>query len=166
MTNPTKLVPNLSHIFGVLVTLFRWKRPQTQQCDHMPPTVTGPMVTHNKKKTCVTIGISSYIFLGDQYNFLYQCKQRLQAARDRQKSYADVRRKPMEFQIGDKVMLKVSPWKGMICFRKCVFCVTISRPLATWIYNKCDVCDDLVTQWVLFFLDLVTYNLTESGQKC
>ncbi|GKF17893.1 hypothetical protein Tco_0062811, partial [Tanacetum coccineum] len=33
-------------------------------------------------------------------------------------SYADVRRKPLEFQIGDKVMLKVSPWKGVIRFGK------------------------------------------------
>ena len=40
---------------------------------------------------------------------IFQIKQRLQAARDRQKSYADVRRKPMEFQVGDRVMLKVSP---------------------------------------------------------
>ncbi|GJY14150.1 hypothetical protein Tco_0383459, partial [Tanacetum coccineum] len=37
-----------------------------------------------------------------------------QAARDHQKSYADVRRKHLEFQMGDKVMLKVSPWKGVI----------------------------------------------------
>ncbi|GJS75251.1 putative reverse transcriptase domain-containing protein [Tanacetum coccineum] len=40
------------------------------------------------------------------------------AARDRQKSYADVRRKPLKFQVGDKVMLKVSPWKGVIRFGK------------------------------------------------
>ncbi|GJT56800.1 putative reverse transcriptase domain-containing protein [Tanacetum coccineum] len=45
-------------------------------------------------------------------------KQRMQAARDRQKSYADLKRKPMEFQIGDKVMLKVSPWKGVVHFGK------------------------------------------------
>ncbi|GKB16358.1 putative reverse transcriptase domain-containing protein, partial [Tanacetum coccineum] len=32
--------------------------------------------------------------------------------------YADVRRKPLEFQVGDNVMLKVSPWKGVIRFRK------------------------------------------------
>nr|GEX62588.1 putative reverse transcriptase domain-containing protein [Tanacetum cinerariifolium] len=38
--------------------------------------------------------------------------------KSRQKSYADVRRKPMEFEVGDKVMLKVSPWKGVIFFRK------------------------------------------------
>ncbi|GJT01365.1 putative reverse transcriptase domain-containing protein [Tanacetum coccineum] len=45
-------------------------------------------------------------------------KHRMQAARDRQKSYADLKRKPMEFQIGDKVMLKVSPWKGVVRFGK------------------------------------------------
>nr|GEZ60698.1 putative reverse transcriptase domain-containing protein [Tanacetum cinerariifolium] len=45
-------------------------------------------------------------------------KQRIQAARDRQKSYADLKRKPMEFQVGDKVMLKVSPWKGVVRFGK------------------------------------------------
>ncbi|GJU25030.1 putative ribonuclease H-like domain-containing protein [Tanacetum coccineum] len=38
---------------------------------------------------------------------IIQIKQRMQAARDRQKSYADLKRKPMEFQVGDKVMLKV-----------------------------------------------------------
>ncbi|GJR59716.1 putative reverse transcriptase domain-containing protein [Tanacetum coccineum] len=45
-------------------------------------------------------------------------KQRIQTARDRQKSYADLKRKPMEFQVGDKVMLKVSPWKGVVRFGK------------------------------------------------
>ncbi|GKE42907.1 putative reverse transcriptase domain-containing protein [Tanacetum coccineum] len=45
-------------------------------------------------------------------------KQRMQAARDRQKSYADLKRKPIEFQVGDKVMLKVSPWKGVVRFGK------------------------------------------------
>nr|GEU84149.1 putative reverse transcriptase domain-containing protein [Tanacetum cinerariifolium] len=47
-----------------------------------------------------------------------QIKQRIQAARDRQKSYADLKRKPMEFQFEDRVMLKVSPWKGVVCFGK------------------------------------------------
>ncbi|GKD06210.1 hypothetical protein Tco_1181184, partial [Tanacetum coccineum] len=37
---------------------------------------------------------------------IVQIKQRIQAARDRQKSYADVRRKPLEFQVCDRVMLK------------------------------------------------------------
>nr|GFA55968.1 putative reverse transcriptase domain-containing protein [Tanacetum cinerariifolium] len=42
----------------------------------------------------------------------------MQAIHDRQKSYADLKRKPMEFQVGDKVMLKVSPWKGVVRFGK------------------------------------------------
>ncbi|GKC22057.1 putative reverse transcriptase domain-containing protein, partial [Tanacetum coccineum] len=49
---------------------------------------------------------------------IVQIKQRMQAARDRHKSYADLKRKPMELQVGDKVMLKVSPWKGVVCFGK------------------------------------------------
>ncbi|GJT39858.1 putative reverse transcriptase domain-containing protein [Tanacetum coccineum] len=55
---------------------------------------------------------------------IVQIKIRIQAARDRQKSYADVRRKPLEFQVGDKVMLKVSPWKG-----KCMSDETLAIPL-------------------------------------
>ncbi|GKC07468.1 putative reverse transcriptase domain-containing protein [Tanacetum coccineum] len=49
---------------------------------------------------------------------IVQIKSRIQGARDRQKSYEDVRRKPLEFQVGDKVMLKVSPRKGVIRFGK------------------------------------------------
>ncbi|GJX33586.1 putative reverse transcriptase domain-containing protein [Tanacetum coccineum] len=49
---------------------------------------------------------------------IIQIKKRIQAARDRQKSYADRRCKPLEFEVGDKVMLKVSPWKGVIRFGK------------------------------------------------
>nr|GEW82926.1 putative reverse transcriptase domain-containing protein [Tanacetum cinerariifolium] len=43
-----------------------------------------------------------------------QIRQRLQATRDQQRSYANVRRKHLEFQVGDRVMLKVSPQKGVI----------------------------------------------------
>ncbi|GJS00597.1 putative reverse transcriptase domain-containing protein [Tanacetum coccineum] len=49
---------------------------------------------------------------------IIQIKSRIQAARDRQKNYANIRRKPMVFQCGDKVMLKVSPWKGVVRFGK------------------------------------------------
>ncbi|GJY12901.1 hypothetical protein Tco_0382210 [Tanacetum coccineum] len=53
--------------------------------------LTGPEIIHETTKKIV------------------QIRQRLQAARDRQRSYATVRRKPLEFQVGDLVMLKVSP---------------------------------------------------------
>ncbi|GKE01961.1 putative reverse transcriptase domain-containing protein [Tanacetum coccineum] len=49
---------------------------------------------------------------------IVQIKQRIQATRGRQKSYADLKRKPMEFQVGDRVILKVSPWKGVVRFDK------------------------------------------------
>ncbi|KAL4564141.1 hypothetical protein LXL04_028193 [Taraxacum kok-saghyz] len=47
---------------------------------------------------------------------IVQIRERMKTARDRQKSYADKRRKPLEFQVGDQVLLKVSPWKGMVRF--------------------------------------------------
>nr|GEW34449.1 putative reverse transcriptase domain-containing protein [Tanacetum cinerariifolium] len=62
--------------------------------------LTGPEIIHETIKKIV------------------QIKSRIQATRDHQKSYADVRRKPLKFQVGDKVMLKVSPWKGVIRFGK------------------------------------------------
>ncbi|KAD4981848.1 hypothetical protein E3N88_18519 [Mikania micrantha] len=43
-------------------------------------------------------------------------QQRLQETRSRQKSYANKLRKPLEFQVGDRVMLKGSPWKGVVRF--------------------------------------------------
>nr|GEU32469.1 putative reverse transcriptase domain-containing protein [Tanacetum cinerariifolium] len=49
---------------------------------------------------------------------IVQIKQRMQAACDRQKSYTDLKRKAMEFHVRDKVMLKVSPWKGVVRFGK------------------------------------------------
>ncbi|GJR31806.1 reverse transcriptase domain-containing protein [Tanacetum coccineum] len=47
-----------------------------------------------------------------------QIKQRIQAACDQQKNYDDLKRKPMEFQVGDRVMLKVSRWKRVVHFGK------------------------------------------------
>ncbi|GJS54104.1 hypothetical protein Tco_0627466 [Tanacetum coccineum] len=49
---------------------------------------------------------------------IVQIKNRLLTAYSRQKSYADVRRKLIKFSVGDMVMLKVSPWKGMLHFGK------------------------------------------------
>nr|GFC57555.1 reverse transcriptase domain-containing protein [Tanacetum cinerariifolium] len=45
-------------------------------------------------------------------------KEKLKAARDCQKSYTDNRRKPLEFEVRDRVLLKLSPWKGVIRFGK------------------------------------------------
>nr|GEX85066.1 putative reverse transcriptase domain-containing protein [Tanacetum cinerariifolium] len=62
--------------------------------------LTGPEIIHETTKKIV------------------QIKSRIQAARDRQKSYVDLKQKPIDFQVGDKVMLKVSPWKEVVRFGK------------------------------------------------
>ncbi|GKA98112.1 putative reverse transcriptase domain-containing protein [Tanacetum coccineum] len=49
---------------------------------------------------------------------IIKIKDPMQVACDRQKSYADKRRRPLEFEVGDKVMLKVAPWKGVMRFGK------------------------------------------------
>ncbi|GJV10175.1 hypothetical protein Tco_1351716 [Tanacetum coccineum] len=61
--------------------------------------LTGPEIIHETTKKIV------------------QIKQRIQAARDRQKSYADVRSKPLEIQVGNKVMLKVLAKVGTVAYR-------------------------------------------------
>ncbi|GKB72407.1 putative reverse transcriptase domain-containing protein [Tanacetum coccineum] len=58
--------------------------------------LTGPKIIHETTKKII------------------QIKSRIQAARDQQKSYADLKRKPIDFQVGDRVMLKVLPWKGVL----------------------------------------------------
>ena len=45
-------------------------------------------------------------------------RQRLLTAQSRQKSYADVRRRPLEFEVGDHVFLKVVPKRGVVRFGK------------------------------------------------
>ncbi|GJT80206.1 putative reverse transcriptase domain-containing protein [Tanacetum coccineum] len=59
-----------------------------------------------------TVGSVDHLFVGPRSETLSS------AHRDRQRSYANVRHKPLEFQVGDQVMLKVSPWKGVIRFGK------------------------------------------------
>ncbi|GJR89392.1 putative reverse transcriptase domain-containing protein [Tanacetum coccineum] len=58
----------------------------------------------------------------------------LKAARDRKNSYADNRRKPLEFEVGDQVLQKVSPWKGVDTFhvsnlKKCLADANLHMPL-------------------------------------
>ncbi|GKF68464.1 putative reverse transcriptase domain-containing protein, partial [Tanacetum coccineum] len=49
---------------------------------------------------------------------IFQIKEMLKTAESRQKSYADKRHKPLEFKVGDRALLKVSPWKGVVRFGK------------------------------------------------
>ncbi|GKD89301.1 putative reverse transcriptase domain-containing protein, partial [Tanacetum coccineum] len=72
-------------------------------------------------RACADIGESSLIrpeLVQETTDKVVLIKEKLKAARDRQKSYADNRRKPLEFEVGDQVLLKVSPWKGVMHFGK------------------------------------------------
>ena len=45
-------------------------------------------------------------------------RDRLKEAQDRQKSYANLKREPIEYNVGDKFFLRISPWKGVLRFGK------------------------------------------------
>nr|GEU35876.1 putative reverse transcriptase domain-containing protein [Tanacetum cinerariifolium] len=62
--------------------------------------LTGPEIIHETTKKII------------------QIKSKIQAARYRKKSYADLKSKSLDFQVGDRVMLKVSLWKGVVRFGK------------------------------------------------
>nr|GEU60365.1 hypothetical protein [Tanacetum cinerariifolium] len=71
--------------------------------------------------SCAEVGdaqLTSPEIIHETTEKIIQIKKHIQAARDRQKSYANRRCKPLEFKVGDNVMLKVSPWKGVIRFSK------------------------------------------------
>ncbi|GJT08890.1 putative reverse transcriptase domain-containing protein [Tanacetum coccineum] len=81
--------------------------------------------------------------------------RRMQAAHERQKSYADLKRKPMEFQVGDKVMLKVSTWKGVVSFgnrgKLTLGLLDLSRMLEKGVGEP--------FRWMDFHLDLTSFIL-------
>ncbi|KAL5560612.1 hypothetical protein UlMin_036823 [Ulmus minor] len=57
-------------------------------------------------------------FVENTTNSVKKIHARMKSAQSRQKSYADKRRRPLEFQVGDSVFLKISPFKGIIRFGK------------------------------------------------
>nr|GEW32553.1 hypothetical protein [Tanacetum cinerariifolium] len=79
------------------------------------PNMKADIATYvSKCLTCLKVGdaqLTSPEFIHKTTENIVQIKQRIQAARDCQKSYDDVRRKPLEFQVGDRVMLKGSNLK-------------------------------------------------------
>ncbi|GJR61129.1 putative reverse transcriptase domain-containing protein [Tanacetum coccineum] len=81
----------------------------------------GHMVNHNIFTWTRVIRESSLTGLElvqETTNKVVLVKENPKAARDHQKSYVDYRRKPLEFEVGDRVLLKVTPWKGVVRFGK------------------------------------------------
>ncbi|GJS36693.1 putative reverse transcriptase domain-containing protein [Tanacetum coccineum] len=69
--------------------------------------------SYHSSEMCTVLG-----FVWKKVSFADYIKDRLKVARDRQKSYADKRRKPLKFSVGEYVLLKLLPWKGVVCFEK------------------------------------------------
>ncbi|GJV21289.1 reverse transcriptase domain-containing protein [Tanacetum coccineum] len=94
----------------------------TKSAHFIPTRATDSMETLTRSHVCWAkvgdVQLTRPEIVHETTEKIVQIRQRLQAARDRQRSYANVRRKPLEFQVGDHVMLKVSPRKGIIRFGK------------------------------------------------
>ncbi|GJX15544.1 putative reverse transcriptase domain-containing protein [Tanacetum coccineum] len=73
---------------------------------------------NNSYHSSVRCALFEALYVQETTEKISQIKDRLKVARDRQKSYADKRRKPLDFSVGDFVLLKVWPWKGVVRFGK------------------------------------------------
>nr|GEW90332.1 hypothetical protein [Tanacetum cinerariifolium] len=77
-----------------------------------------PMCEDYKMDRLARLYLNEIVARHETTKEISQIKDRLKVARDHQKSYANKRRKPLEFSVGDYVLLKVSPWKGVVHFGK------------------------------------------------
>ncbi|GJR31501.1 putative reverse transcriptase domain-containing protein [Tanacetum coccineum] len=77
-----------------------------------------PLVEFSYNNMCEEAQLTGPELIQETTEKIVLIKQRIQAAQDRQKSYANLKRKLMEFEVRDRVMLKVSPWKWVVQFGK------------------------------------------------
>ncbi|GJV56580.1 putative reverse transcriptase domain-containing protein [Tanacetum coccineum] len=81
---------------------------------HLPLVEFSYNISYHKSIKCAPF----QALYGQTTEKIMQIKERLKTTRDHQNSYADKRRKPLEFEVEDRVLLKISPWKGVVRFGK------------------------------------------------
>nr|GEX54068.1 putative reverse transcriptase domain-containing protein [Tanacetum cinerariifolium] len=112
--------PGFDKMYQDLKQLYWWPNMKTDIATYVGKCLTCSKVKaeHQKPSEVEDAHLTGPEIIQETTKKIVQIKSRIQAARDRQNSYADLKRKPMDFQVGDRVMLKVSPWKGVVCFVK------------------------------------------------
>nr|GEZ66380.1 retrotransposon protein, putative, Ty3-gypsy subclass [Tanacetum cinerariifolium] len=106
--------PGADKMYYDLRDLYWWPGMKRDIAEYVSKCLTSPVIW-------TEIGESQLIgpeIVQETTEKIFQIKERLKTARSRQTSYADKRRKPLEFKVGDRVLLKVSPWKGVVRFGK------------------------------------------------
>ncbi|GJV14918.1 putative reverse transcriptase domain-containing protein [Tanacetum coccineum] len=97
------------------IPVWKWQRITIDFVSGLPRTPSGSPVCWSKVRDSQLTGPE---LIRDTTEKIIQIKNRLLTTRSHQKSYADRRTKPFEFEVGDVVLLKVSPWKGAVHFGK------------------------------------------------
>ncbi|GKA40337.1 putative reverse transcriptase domain-containing protein [Tanacetum coccineum] len=111
--------PSMQSALGTQLDMSTTYHPET---DGQSSTIRGTLWLKCRSPVCWAevrdVQITGPKIIYETTKKIVQIQQCLQGARDQQMSYANVRRKPLEFQVRDRVMLKVSPRKGVIRFGK------------------------------------------------
>ncbi|GJR74879.1 putative reverse transcriptase domain-containing protein [Tanacetum coccineum] len=98
--------------------LYWWPNMKVDIATYVSKCLTCVKVKSEHQKPSGLLQQSEIPVWNDTTEKIVQIKNRLLIARSRQKSYVDRRTKPLEFEVGVMVLLKVSPWKGVVRFGK------------------------------------------------
>ncbi|GJW11740.1 hypothetical protein Tco_1577567 [Tanacetum coccineum] len=94
------------------------REPPSSDVGNQPSTELCENLDSNHPNVTIPLHIRFWGCYKETKKKIMQIKERLKTEQDRQKSYADKKRKPLKFNVGDRVLLKVSPWKGVVRFGK------------------------------------------------
>ncbi|GJX87137.1 putative reverse transcriptase domain-containing protein [Tanacetum coccineum] len=138
--------PNMKADIATYIPQWKWDNITMDFVTKLPRTQSGNDTIWDEVQDAQLTGPE---LIHETTEKIVQIKQRIQAARDCQKSYADVRHEPLEFQVGDRVMLKVLAKVGTVAYtlelpqqltrvhrtfhvsnlKKCLFDETLAVPL-------------------------------------